>query len=110
MELEVRIGDKDYSLSVDNPFRLDARKVTQEIKEHFSERAEELKSIDIEGLLPRMIKGVFGCEEGCPADAKRLVSEGYGGFDLEYIEGGILSATYGLKDGERLEVKVFPDF
>ncbi|NOX19966.1 MAG: hypothetical protein GXO99_01705 [Nitrospirae bacterium] len=110
MELEVRIGNKDYSLSVDNPFRLDARGVAQEIKEHFSERAEELKGIDIEGLLPRMIKGVFGCEEGCPADAKRLVSEGYGGFHLEYIEGGILSATYGLSNGERLEVKVFPDF
>lgn len=110
MELEVRIGEKDYSVTVENPFRLDAQKVTEDIKAHFNERAEQLKGIDIEGLLPRMIKGVFGCEEGCPADAKRLVSEGYGGFNLEYIEGGILSATYDLGDGAVLEVKVFPEF
>ncbi len=57
-----------------------------------------------------MIKGVFGCEEGCPADAKRLVSEGYGGFDLEYIEGGILKAQYSLNGSDTLTIKVFPDF
>ncbi len=110
MELEVKIGNKDYSISVENPFSLDTDNVSKEIRKHFSERAEELESIDIEGLLPRMIKGVFGCEEGCPADAKRLVSEGYRNFHLEYIEGGILSAVCSLKDGSKVEIKVFPDF
>ncbi len=110
MELEVRLEGQDYTLSVENPFSLDPVRVTEEIKNHFNERAEELAQLDIEGLLPRMIKGVFGCEEGCPADAKRLVSEGYRNFNLEYIEGGILSAACSLKDGSKIEIKVFPDF
>ncbi|RMG67758.1 MAG: hypothetical protein D6710_11020 [Nitrospirae bacterium] len=110
MELEVKIGNNDFSLSVSNPFSLKPEEVSRQIREHFQDRTEELSGLDIEGLLPRMIKGVFGCEEGCPADAKRLVSEGYGPFHLEYIEGGILSASHTLKDGARLEIKVFPDF
>ncbi len=110
MELEVKLDGKDYTLSVENPFSLDPQKVSEELKDRFKDRADELATLDIEGLLPRMIKGVFGCEEGCPADAKRLVAEGYGVFHLEYIEGGILSATCKLKDGSPLEIKVFPDF
>ena len=57
-----------------------------------------------------MIRGVAGCEDGCPSDAKRLVSEGFGGFNLSYIEGGILSAVKTTDDGKEISVRIFPDF
>jgi len=65
---------------------------------------------DFRGLIPKMIKGIAGCENGCPSDAKRLVSRGVKGFELEYIEGGILSARTYLKNGGTLYLKLFPDF
>lgn len=69
-----------------------------------------LADLDIRGLIPRMVKGIAGCERGCPADAKGLVSRGVNGFELAYIEGGILSATAKTSDGTAVSIKMFPDF
>lgn len=65
---------------------------------------------DIRGLIPAMVKGVAGCEHGCPADAKGLVSKGFKDFELQYIEAGILSACRSTGDGRFFYLKMFPDF
>lgn len=110
MEIEFEIHGNTYSKTTENPFNLDTKQLVEEFKKYLSERSIYIKDVDLEGLIPRMIKGVFGCEEGCPADAKRLVAEGYDGFKLEYIEGGILKAEYDMGDSVTLSVKVFPDY
>ncbi|HHN66177.1 MAG TPA: hypothetical protein ENK09_12530 [Nitrospirae bacterium] len=110
MEIELEISGNTFSRTTDNPFHLDIRSLIEEFKELIGGKGISIDGIDLEGLIPRMIKGVFGCEEGCPADAKRLVQEGYDGFRLEYIEGGILKAEYDTGSSGKLTVKVFPDF
>lgn len=57
-----------------------------------------------------MINGIAGCESGCPANAKGLVSGGYKGFDVQYVEGGILTARIMTRDGSIIYLKMFPDF
>jgi hypothetical protein len=64
----------------------------------------------LEELLPRMVRGVAGCESGCPANAKSLVRSGFRDYRLEYIDGGILTAARDVAPGERLEIKIFPEF
>jgi|Deesub1362B_J571_1020462.scaffolds.fasta_scaffold00061_97 hypothetical protein len=108
MEIEVRVGNESLTLHVDNPFRINPEELSSQIKRHFSRF--NIDNMDIEGLLPKMVRGVFGCEEGCPADAKRLVSEGYKDFQLEYIEGGILSASCKVNEKDIFSIKVFPEF
>jgi hypothetical protein len=108
MEIEVRVSNESLTLHIDNPFRIDSEELSKQIKNYFVKF--NLDGIDIEGLLPKMVRGVFGCEEGCPADAKRLVAEGYKNFHLEYIEGGILSASCRINDRDIFSIKVFPEF
>jgi hypothetical protein len=69
-----------------------------------------LNVFDIKGLLPKMVRGIAGCEDGCPANALELVSSGFKNFDLAYIEGGILTAKAELENGKTLNLKMFPDF
>jgi hypothetical protein len=69
-----------------------------------------LNVFDIKGLLPKMVRGIAGCEGGCPANALELVSSGFKNFDLAYIEGGILTAKAELENGKTLNLKMFPDF
>ncbi len=109
MELEVSFGEESITLNVENPFRLDPEEIGWKIRHFAEEKGLSLEGLDIEGLLPRMVKGVYGCEEGCPADAKKLVTEGHTGFWLEYIEGGILKA---VAEGTEpvFSIKVFPEF
>jgi hypothetical protein len=57
-----------------------------------------------------MIRGIAGCERGCPANAQDLVSSGHKGFDMQYVEGGILTARIVTADGSVLSLKLFPDF
>lgn len=109
MEIEVTAGGEAMELTIENPFSLDPVQTGRMIKEFASSKGVESNGLDVEGLLPRMVKGVYGCEEGCPADAKRLVTEGYSGFAIEYIEGGILKAEADARGG-KLSIKVFPEF
>ncbi|MBF0318788.1 MAG: hypothetical protein HQL01_03135 [Nitrospirae bacterium] len=110
MEIDVSINGKSLSIDIANPYKVDMPSVVKEISSFGSEMGADLSSHDIKGLLARMIKGVAGCEHGCPADAKGLVYHGYGQFKLNYVEGGILSASCELKDKKSLELKVFPGF
>lgn len=110
MELEVRIDRKSASIAIENPFRLDLDGILDRIQQLLSAEGVSLNGLDVRGLLPLMVKGIAGCEAGCPADAQRVVSRGYDNFSLKYIEGGILTAQADMPGGRQLSLKLFPDF
>jgi len=110
MELDVRMGKEALSIIIENPFRLDTDTIVGRIEKFVATGGMETKDLDIRGLLPRMVKGIAGCEAGCPSDARSVVKKGHQQFSLEYIEGGILSATAQLGQGQTLSLKLFPDF
>ena len=110
MELDVRMGKESLSIVIANPFRLETDVIVGRIEEFMAARGGEAKDLDIRGLLPRMVKGIAGCEAGCPSDARSVVQKGHRHFSLEYIEGGILAATAELGQGQTLSLKLFPDF
>lgn len=109
MEIDVKIGGQSMSIEVDNPFRLDIKETEKSIKEFARRVGSDVGCLDIGSLVARMIKGVAGCEHGCPADAKTLARGGFGSFKLSYIDGGILSAICPANGG-CVEIKVFPEF
>ena len=57
-----------------------------------------------------MVRGIAGCERGCPADAKEFVRRGFKEFSLAYVEGGILTAKAVIGNNKELSIKMFPDF
>ncbi len=110
MELDVLLDKESISIAIDNPFHLDLDSTISRIDQFLASRGAALNGTDLRGLLPRMVKGIAGCEAGCPANAKDLVSAGYRNFTLQYIEGGILSASAKLENGKTLTLKLFPEF
>ncbi|MGE5809189.1 MAG: hypothetical protein ACM32I_08690 [Nitrospirota bacterium] len=110
MELDVRVGNKSIAIPIENPFRLDIDATAGRIESFLASESARSAGLDFRGLLPKMIKGIAGCEGGCPADAKRFVSRGFTNFKLEYIEGGILHAQAMTEDGKPVSLKMFPDF
>lgn len=110
MDIDVKINSESMSISIDNPHRFDMAKHTGKILSFGKKLGVDLTPLEVDKLIPRMIRGVAGCEKGCPSDAKSLVQDGFGLFDLSYIEGGILTAVHNLENGHPLEVKIFPDF
>ena len=110
MDLDIRIGNESLPVDIDNPFRFDISAVINDIIDFGNKNGVALTPYELDKLIPRMINGVSGCEAGCPADAQNVVREGFGKFKLEYIEGGILTATQILENSKELEVKIFPDF
>jgi len=110
MDIEVTIEGDSLSITVENPFHMDTAGVTVQIRDFAAEKGVRLEGLNLEGLLPKMVRGVVGCEEGCPANAKSLVAQGYGDFHLEYIEGGILAASCQVNGSYSLTIKVFPEF
>jgi hypothetical protein len=110
MELDVRLDKESMSIGIDNPFRLDLDSLVNQIEQFLASKGHTLNGLDVRGLLPRMVKGIAGCEAGCPADAKSVVKKGHQKFKLDYIEGGILSATTEIGNGKMFSIKLFPDF
>ena len=110
MDIDVSINKESLSINIDNPHRFDVAQVTENIINFGQQYGIDLSPLKIDRLIPRMIRGVAGCEGGCPSDAKNLVREGFGDFSISYVEGGILTANQVLNDGNPLEVKIFPDF
>jgi hypothetical protein len=110
MELDVRLGDDSLTIPMGNPHRLDIDVLVRQIEGFSSSRGVSLAGLDLMGLIPRMIKGIAGCEAGCPANAKSLVSQGYRNFRLAYVEGGILTAEAVTEGGTSLSLRMFPDF
>jgi len=110
MDIGVSIGSKSLTINVGNPDRSDVSHVVKSIIDFGMEFGVDLTPLKIEKLIPKMIRGVAGCEGGCPANAKSLVREGFGDFSLSYIEGGILSASQTIGNGKTLSIKIFPEF
>lgn len=110
MDIDVKINTESLHIEVENPYKVDVQQVSKEVHEFGGKFGLDLKPLDIENLIPRMIRGVAGCEGGCPSDAMRMVREGFGNFKLEYVEGGILTAAQTLENGTPVEIKLFPDF
>lgn len=110
MDIDVSIDGKSLTISIENPYKVDVKKLMNQIREFAEKMGVDIDTLKIETLIPKMIKGVAGCEAGCPADAKSVVREGFKGFNLSYVEGGILTATASLKGGRPLQIKVFPEF
>ena len=110
MELDVRIDKDSLSISIGDPFHLDLDSIVGRIEQFLETKGEKINGLDVRGVLPRMVKGIAGCEAGCPADAKSVVKTGHQNFKLDYIEGGILAATAEIGQGKTLSLKLFPDF
>jgi len=110
MVLDIIIDNDSISIEITDPFRLDLDGIVEKINQFSSSKGIAVAGLDVKGLIPAMIKGIVGCERGCPADAKGLVSRGFKDFELEYIEGGILSARSSTGDGKSFFLKMFPDF
>ncbi len=110
MILDVVIDKDSISIEITDPFHLDLDGIVGKIDQFSSSKGISIAGIDVRGLVPAMIKGIAGCERGCPADAKGLVSKGFKDFELQYIEGGILSARRSIGDGRLFYLKMFPDF
>ena len=110
MELDIKIGSNSLAIPINNPFQLELDSMMKKITDFASSIGADLGGLDMKGLIPKMVKGIAGCERGCPADAKGLVSRGVSDFELEYIEGGILSAKAKTASGTAIFFKMFPDF
>ena len=110
MVLDVIINDASVSLQIDAPFQTDIDVLYSQIEQFASSKGADITALDVRGLIPKMIRGIAGCERGCPANAHDLVSRGYKGFDMRYIDGGILTACRKTPEGIMLSLKIFPDF
>jgi hypothetical protein len=110
MDLDVVIGNESLPVNIENPFRFDVASVMNNIIDFGNKNEVDLIPLQLDELIKRMIKGVAGCEAGCPSDAKSIVRDGFGNFILDYVEGGILTATQVLDNNKNLQIKIFPDF
>jgi hypothetical protein len=110
MDIDISINGKSLSIHIENPHRFDMSGAMEDIAGFGEKYGVNLSPYDLDKLIPVMIRGVAGCEAGCPSDAMGVVRRGFGNFRLSYIEGGILAAVQNLDNGDPLEIKVFPDF
>jgi len=110
MDIDISIGRESLTINIENPHRFDLPRIMRNVADFGSSKGVDLKKLGIEQLIPRMIRGVAGCEGGCPSDAKGVVREGFKDFTLSYVEGGILKAVHSPVRGEPLEIKIFPEF
>ncbi len=110
MNIDVSVGNETLTINVENPHDFNISHVIKSIVDFGLKSGIDLTGLKIEKLIPGMVRGVAGCEGGCPSNARSLVRQGFGDFSLSYIEGGILSAVHNIGNGKALSVKVFPDF
>jgi hypothetical protein len=110
MDIDISIGNESLSLNVDNPHRFNVRTVINDVVSFGNKEGVDFNLLDVERLIPKMVRGVAGCEAGCPSNAQSVAREGFGNFRLEYVEGGILTATQALENNKTLQIKIFPDF
>ena len=110
MVLDVILDNDSLTLDIADPFHPDIIALVSRIEQFVHAKGAAISGLDVSELILSMIKGIAGCEKGCPADAKGVVSRGFEGFELQYIEGGILSAHALLKHDRHFYLKMFPDF
>jgi len=110
MEISVGVGSDSISIVVENPFHIDMNSVAGQIEEFCSLKGAAFNGVDVRGLILQMVRGIAGCERGCPADAKEFAHRGFKEFSLAYVEGGILIAKAVIGNNKELSIKMFPDF
>lgn len=110
MDISININGNSYSINIENPHRFYISDVMKDITGFGNKYGVDLSLFELDVLIPRMIRGVVGCEAGCPSDAMGVARRGFGKFRIEYVEGGILTASQELENGNPFEIKVFPDF
>ncbi len=110
MDIVVSIEKESLTVNIENPHDSDISSAVESIVDFGMKFGIDLAPLELGKLIPRMVRGVAGCEGGCPSDAKSLVNEGFGNFSLSYVEGGILSAVHNLGNGKSFSIKIFPEF
>ncbi len=110
MVLEIVIDGASVIVQIAEAFRPDIEGIIAQIERIAISKGADIAALDVRGLVLQMIRGIAGCEGGCPADAKGLIARGYKGFDLNYVEGGILTARTKNEAGSVINLKMFPDF
>lgn len=110
MDIDVNFQGRSLPIKVADPYRMDTRDVVHRITTFLDGETAADDGLALEQLLPQMVRGVAGCEGGCPADARWLVRRGFGDYQLNYIDGGILTAKRELTPDSFLEIKIFPEF
>jgi hypothetical protein len=110
MDIDVRFMGRTLPIKVTDPHRMNTAAVVGEIVSFLNGDAGSPDAMHLAELLPRMVRGVAGCEGGCPSNAKGLVRAGFRDYHLDYVEGGILTAAREVAPGQRLEIKIFPEF
>lgn len=109
MEIGVYLkgNSKGHAIPLPDPRNADAKEISEKINTFAKEHGLDITKLDVIGLIPKMIRGVLGCEHGCPSTAKSLVRCGHHGFFLEYIDGGVLNA---MTEERELSIKLFPSY
>lgn len=110
MELDVSIDNDSVAIHIDNPFSLDLENILENIENFATSKGCRVNGLDIKGLIPKMVRGIAGCESGCPSDALSFISEGFKSFELAYIDGGILTAKAITEKEKTIFLKMFPHF
>lgn len=110
MDIDIAVGNESLSLNIDNPHRFNVDDVMNDLIDFGNKEGVDFLGLEVGRLIPKMIRGVAGCEAGCPSNAHSVVREGFNNFKLEYVEGGILTATHPVENDRTLQIKVFPDF
>ena len=81
MDIDVSINSDSLSINIENPYKIDIPQMTANILEFGNKFGIDLTPYEMDKLIQRMIRGVAGCEGGCPSDAQSLVREGFGDFN-----------------------------
>lgn len=110
MDIDISIEKESLTVNIENPHNFNVSHVIKSIVDFGMKFGIDLAPLELGKLIPRMVRGVAGCEGGCPSDAKSLVNEGFRNFSLSYVEGGILSAVHTLGNGKLFSIKIFPEF
>ena len=114
MDIEISYGGDSLYLEVGNPHKMNTPKVAKQLAGFLQQNGVDegnIKELSLAELLPKMVRGVAGCEAGCPSNAYSLVRSGFQKYKLEYIDGGILTAKHGVSSSaDMITIKVFPDF
>jgi len=109
MVLDAMIDGDSLTIDIADPFHPDLVALVSRIGQFFHSKGADISGLDVSELILGMIKGIAGCEKGCPADANGIASRAFKGFELQYREGGFLSAHALLRNDRHFYLKMFPD-
>ena len=77
MVLDAMIDGDSLTIDIADPFHPDLVALVSRIGQFFHSKGADISGLDVSELILRIIKGIAGCEKGCPADANGIVSRGF---------------------------------